>query len=240
MTTPNDIINQALKDAGIVGVGQTAMAEDVNDAFTILNQMLSQWNRKRWLIFHLLDLSVASTGAVSYSVGSGGDIDSARPDRLEAAYYRQIVAQTPPNQVDFPLQILESREDYSRITLKQLVTVPQYVFYDAAFPLGNVYPWPVIPATNYELHIIVKAQLSKFVSLVQDIQLPDEYEAALRYNLGVRLRPSYQLPADPQLSALAQDALNTIRNANAQVPRLRMPVGLIRPALYNIFGDNSY
>lgn len=240
MTTPGDIVKQALKDAGVIGVGQTALAEDTNDAFAILNQIIAQWNRKRWMIFHLLDLSIVSTGAISYTIGTGGDINSPRPDRLEAAYYRQVVAQTPPNQIDFPLQILESREDYSRIGLKQLVTVPQYIFYDAAYPLGNVYPWPVIPAANYELHVIVKAQLTAFTTLAQDINLPPEYEAALRYNLAARLRPSYQLPPDPSVTALALDALNTIRNANAQVPRLRMPSNLVRPALYNIFGDYSY
>jgi hypothetical protein len=240
VTTPNDIINQALKDAGIVGIGQTAQAEDINDSFTILNQMIAVWNRKRWLIFHLLDLSVVSTGSQFYTIGTGGDIDNARPDRLEAAFYRQIVASTPPNQIDFPLQILESREDYSRIGLKQLVTVSQYIFYDAAYPLGKIYPWPILPATNYELHVIVKAQLSPFANLVQAVNLPPEYEAALRYNLAIRLRPSYQLPPDPSINALAMDALNTIRNANAQVPRLRMPQPLVRPALYNIFSDSGY
>jgi len=240
VTTPLVLINLALKKTGVIGVGQTALAEDVNDAFTELNMMLSQWNRKRWLIYHLLDLAIVSTAAISYSVGSGGDINTPRPDRLEFAYYRQLQSQTPPNQVDFPLQILESREDYSRIRLKELQAISQYVFYDAGFPLGYVYPWPVLPANEYELHIGVKAQLSQFATLADDFDFPPEYELAIVYNLCARLRPSYQLPPDPSITALALDALNTIRNANAQVPRLRMPSNLIRPALYNIFSDQNY
>lgn len=239
MTTPLDIINLALKKSGVLGVGQSALPEDVNDAYTDMNQMIAQWNRKRWMTYHLDDKSVVSTGALSYSIGPGGDINTARPDRVEAAYYRQIVT-TTNNNVDYPLQILESREDYSRITLKNLVSVPQFIFYDAASPLGLLYPYPLMQSGLYELHVIVKSQLAIFTSLTQDITFPPEYEAALMWNLAVRLRPSYQEPPDPSLTAFAIDALNTIRNANAQIPRLVMPGALRRPGLYNVFSDTTY
>ena len=39
----SSIINLSLKIAGILGVGQTAQAEDSNDALTMLNAMLAQW-----------------------------------------------------------------------------------------------------------------------------------------------------------------------------------------------------
>jgi hypothetical protein len=42
------------------------------------------------------------------------------------------------------------------------------------------------------------------------------------------------------LVAMATDSLSTIRNMNAAVPRLRMPVGLNRGTLYNIFSDSTY
>ena len=244
VTTAADLVRLALKDAGVLGVGQTANAEDTNDVFDTLNLLVGTWNQKRWTLFHLLDLSVVSTGAVSYTVGPGGDIDTGtvdRPDRLEdGCFYRQLVSSSTPNQIDYPLQILESREDYSRIGLKQLSTIPQYIFFDAAFPLGVIYPWPVPLAVQYEIHIAVKAQLAAFANLAQAINLPAIYGAALRYNLGATIRPLYQLPPDPTLTALALSSLNTIKNANAQVPRLRMPRGLIRMGLYNPFSDRLY
>ena len=81
--TPVDLIRLALRDSGVNGVGQTPNAEDNNDAFTHLNMMLAQWNRKRWLIYHTIDVSLVSTGALSYSVGAGGDFNTPRPDRVE-------------------------------------------------------------------------------------------------------------------------------------------------------------
>ncbi len=244
VTTPADIIRLVLKDTGVLGVGQTATAEDTNDVFDTLNMMIGEWASKRWLLYHLLDISIVSTGAMSYSVGPGGDIDTGsmqRPDRLEdGCFFRQITSASSPNQIDYPLSILESREDYSRIGLKQLGTIPQFVFYDPVYPLGVVYPWPVMPATRYELHLLVKAQLSQFDNLADEINLPSQYYGAIRYALGCRVRPMYQLGPDPSLVALMTDALSVIRNMNAAVPRLRMPVGLGRGGRYNIFSDQSY
>jgi hypothetical protein len=72
--TPLDLITLALKKAGVVGVGQTPEAEDTNDAFSDLNMMLGQWNRRRWLVYHLLDVAKVSTGAASYTVGPNGGL----------------------------------------------------------------------------------------------------------------------------------------------------------------------
>lgn len=237
MTTPAQIIAQALKKAGVLGLGQTASAEDTNDAFIDLNQMVAQWRRKRWLVYHLIDTSFVSTGAVSYTVGPGGNFNVARPDRLEAAFVRQLVP-SGVNRIDFPLSILQAREDYNRIPLKTMGTLPQCIFYDSAYPLGVVYPWPVPQASIYEIHLTLKADIPAFETLVEEIELPPEYEAALTWNLAARLRPSYQLPPDIQVTALALSALNVIRGANTQIPRLVMPSALRQPgSRYNIYND---
>ncbi len=243
-TTWADVIRLVLKDTGVLGVGQTATAEDTNDVFDTLNMMIGEWASKRWLLYHLEDLSKVSTGAQSYTVGPGGDIDTGamqRPDRLEdGCFFRQLISASSPNKIDYPLAILESKEDYNRIGLKQLTTIPQYVFYDPVFPLGVVYPWPVIQSSQYELHLLVKSQLSQADNLADDINLPSQYYGAIRYNLGCRVRPMYQLPPDPSLVALAEDSLSVIRNMNAAVPRLRMPSGIGRGMKYNIFSDSNY
>ena len=83
-TTANDIITLAFKDAGILGVGQSMLPDDYNDALTRMNMMIAQWRVKRWLVWHLVDKSIVSTGAQFYTVGPGGDINvSWRPDKLD-------------------------------------------------------------------------------------------------------------------------------------------------------------
>lgn len=236
-TTAGDILTLALFDAGIVATGQVPNAQDSNNALTRLNYMLAEWEHQRWLVWHLLDLSIVSTGAQSYSVGPGGDIDIVRaPDRLEAAFFRQLV-QSQPNQIDYPLDILQSREDYNLIALKNLRSFPMTVFYDSSFPLGRVYPWPIMQPNIYELHLSVKEVLSQIPLLNTVLTFPAEYYNAILYNMAVRLRQAYDLPEQPSAIALAKKSLNVIRGANTQIARLQMPTDLQRPGIYNPYSD---
>lgn len=239
MTTALDIINFAHRDAGLLGLGQTLQGDLVNQGLVRLNRMLAQWRRKRWLVWHLLDVSKVSTGAVSYTIGTGGDFNTPRPDRLEGGCFLRLNA-TSGQPTDYPLTIIPSREDYSRIVLKSLQSFSYGVFYDAAFPLGNVFIYPVPNASIYEIHLSVKDQFSDFAQLNTVVNFPEEYELAIQLNLAVYLRVGFRLPADEQLDKLAMAALNTIKNANAQVPTLQVPRVLVRPSLYNVLSDTAF
>lgn len=237
MPTARDLLELALFDAGIVGDGQTASAGTMDKAFARLNMMLAQWQVERWLVYRLETFGVVSTGAQSYTVGPGGDIDVAvRPDRVENAFQRQL-RQSPPNQVDTPLGLIFSREDYNRLAVKQLTSFSSYLWYDNAYPQGRIYPWPIPQAAIYSIHISLKTVLSQFVNLADDVVLPNEYYNAIRMNMAVELRDAYDLPPKQVAVKLALKALSVIRGANAQVPRLTMPSGLTRPGIYNPYSD---
>ena len=235
MTTPRNISTLALRDSGVLGVGQPADAQDIEDGLRRLNMMLAQWNRKRWLVYHLVDVSTLCTGAQTYSYGPGGDFNAPRTDKVEAAFLRQNYG-APAQAVDIPIKVIHSYEDYARIVVKFVGNFCYGVFYDAAFPVAIVHPWP-LPSSLYELHLIVKETLAAFTSLNQAIQLPPEYEAALHYNLCARLRPAYGMGPDPSITRLASDALATLRGANAQIATLRMPKALAGGGWYNYDSD---
>jgi hypothetical protein len=242
ITTAQDLVSFALRAAGVIGVGETALAEDNRDAFQALNGMIGLWMRKRWITgFHTTDNAVVATGALSYTVGPSGNINlTTRPNRIEAAFFRQFI-NSPGYAVDYPLVILESREDYNRICLKSLSSWPQYIFYDAAWPLGNAFVWPVPQASIYEIHITFRGlEVAPFTTYTQVINLPPEYTEALWTNLVLRLAEIYQLNVSDGIRRLAQDSLNTIRAGNAQISRLRMPTVLVRGALYDVFSDQQY
>lgn len=234
-TTPADLINLALKTANVLGVGQVASAEDQNDAFNLLNMLMAQLQRRRYMIYQLVDMSKQATGAISYTVGPGGDFNVARPAKLEAAFFR--LNQNTPLPVDYPLTIIRAREDYNRIGIKNLNAFPQYAFYDAGFPLGNLFIWPV-PNSQYEIHITVMQQLQSFQNVNDAISLPPEYSAALMWNLVMELYPFYGLPVNEVAKGKAEASLRIIEEANAQIPTLQMPVALRkRSGVYNIYGD---
>lgn len=236
--TPRDIIQMALRDSGITGEGIVPSSDDMNDAFTKLNWMLAQWQRKRWLIWHLIDLVHVADGNTGFTVGPGGAVNTlVRPDKLESAFVRQITGSSFAAQVDYPLTIIPSYESYSVIALKALPSFPQYVFYDSGYPLGTCYAWPVPQAGLYEVHLQVKELLNQFSTLDQTISLPEEYLPAIEFNLVLRLGPAYGRAPDPAIVALAKDSLNVLRMANTQISTMRMPGELVRNGIYNPYSD---
>lgn len=156
MTTARDLCTFALDEAGILGVGQTPLAEDINRAFIRLKNMVAVWQKNRWLVPSLERVSWIADGREKYTIGLGGDINIPRPSQIKGAYV--IQRNTGQNPVSLQLKLIPSYEDYIRIAIKSLQSLPDHYFYDGANPLGNFYPWP-IPNSTYELHILVQSQL---------------------------------------------------------------------------------
>lgn len=236
--TIGQVCTYALLDSGVIGDGQNPSAENINTAFRLVNGLAAQFNRKRWLVYSLLDVSFVSTGAVSYTVGPGGNFNTPRPDRLEDGNFMRQLNTALPNQIDYPLGLIPSKEDYNRIRMKSVGTWPSWVFYDSQYPIANVFFWPVPQASIYELHILVKNQLPQFTGLTELLAMPPEYESAFSYSLQNRLRAAFRLPIAPDIVAMERNALNVLRLANVQVPKLRMPSSVLgTQRAYNVFSD---
>lgn len=227
------ILTLAARAAGISGQGQTLSQDMTEMAWDAMDAMVGQWAAKRWLVYHLVSSTVTCTGAASYTVGPSGDFNiAARPTTIDSAFVSMRAGTT--QQIDIPLEIIEAREDYNKIGLKNLTSFPEALYYDNAYPLGSVYPWP-LPSSLYSLTISVKMPLTSFTDLAADISLPPEYEEALVWNLAVRLRALYQQPLDPAVVALAKASLGTVRAANTQIERLSIPAGMGRGGRFNIY-----
>lgn len=235
MTTPVELINLALKQAGVLGVGQTAAAEDIADSFKLLNMMMAQWSVKRNVVHQIIDAACVATGAQSYTVGLGGNFNIARPSKLVGVYARQLNPQAL--QVDFQVDLLQSMTEYARISLKQMNSMPVCAYYDPQYPLGVLRIWP-IPNSTYEMHILALVPLGQFATAYDDIVLPAEYEEAIMYNLAGRLCSFYQIPIPQGVVQLAAAALQTVRMANIQVGKLYMPSNLVGGNTYNVYSDN--
>lgn len=257
-TSWNDLAQASLQECGAFGLGRKPRPEDVTKAVARMQWMLQQWERKRWLVYHLVNLAIVSTGAISYPIGPGagsaGGIEtgagSVRPAKIESAFTRQLQQPgiqsqgAPPNNVDYRLQIMQSREDYDKITLKTLQAGPgEAIFLDSDWPWGSVFVWPVPQANIYEIHVSVRTQLPvNATSLANTFSLPYEYYAAILYNTALRLRIPYQIstfPGDP-LPGMARESLAVLRGPNTQIAKLRMPTSIMRRGLYNIFSDRPY
>ncbi len=248
--TARDIISLAMKEAGVLGVGQTLLAEDVNDGFIYLQRMMKQFQFRRWLVPSLQDIFAPGNDLISNTIGPGGYWNvNPRPPLIQAGYFFQLnTGQTP---ISLPLVRIDSYEDYARITVKHLNTQPEYFFYDnqndvtkdvtgAPLPgLGNVFIWP-IPSPFYEIHLIIRSGLAWPETVDSICILPDEYLEAIHFNLALRFCSAYGMEPKRSTIALGKSALSTIRVANAQIPQLSMPSGLKSGKAFSLWNPDGY
>jgi hypothetical protein len=223
--TVGDLIAFCLRTSGVNGIGQTPQAEDANDGLIILQATIAEWQAKRWLVPNLAELSLLSTGAASYTIGPGMNFDAPRPDRIISGYFRMTY--TSPPQVDIPMTIISSREEYNKIVLKGMSTFPATLFYDSEWPTGVLYFWPIPPAGMFSMHLTVKAALPVYVQLTDPINLPPVYMKALIYTMACELALQYGLDPRPGHAAAMTAGIQAIKLANSQIPELPMPVALI-------------
>ena len=236
--TPASLIRLILRDAGVNGVGQAPKAEDNNDVLATLNMMLDEWSSQRWLVYHLVDVVASCNGNTAYTVGTGGDFNVTRPDRIEAAFFRSTSSGQYP--VDYPLREISAREDYNDIAQKTVGNWPSWFFYDSDYPLGSFYPWPVPTSGIGSLHLTLKCVLNEFSDLTTTINLPPAYINAIRWNGAVRAAPMYGMEASETVKGLARSALAVVRGSNTQLPVLHMPQGVsVRGGRYNIYSDQG-
>lgn len=222
--TAANLIDMALEELGEKAQGAPTTPQRVAQGLRRLNMMLSIWRRQRYLVFKLVEKSITSTGATSYTIGPTGDIVmDPRPTKIESAFIRFLNASPSP---DRPIGVLPSMEDYGRIVAKYVTGVPQTVAYDPGYPNGTLYPWPVPLTGIYALHIFVPDVLTTFARITETVELPEEYCAALYLNLAVWLQPSSGLEMPPGLPKLAIGAKQVLRDNAAMVPNLVLPPGL--------------
>ena len=187
MSTVRDLITDALRDLGAIGVAEIPTAAEEQDALRVLNQMIGMW-RTESLMAYSRNEEVFSylPGQNSYTIGAGGDFNTTRPVRIDGAYARD------GNGNDLDIYICRSFQDYADIVSKNATsTLITAIYYDPTYPLGTIYVWPVMTNSSYSLVLWTWTVLEEYTSVDTVISLPPGYELALWTNLAVLLGPRY-------------------------------------------------
>lgn len=217
MSTVSKLMNLAALDAGIVGNGQTLSGEDTETVFDTLLQMLALWRVDDLDVYCHKNLTVPMTGALTYTIGKGGVVDTDRPPTVEQAIFLDGV-----NTTSYPLSIIRTLEDWQRIAVKVLPgQIPVAIRYEPTFPLGTLYVWPQPAAGAIEL--TVKQPFPVYTSIGEDMNLPPEYDLPIRSNLAVLLGPAFSTPIRPDIAKVAALSYNKLKRSNIKIRELEMP-----------------
>lgn len=206
--TVSDIIRRALRSIGAIAGGETPSSTEEADALQVLNAMLDSWNTESLSVYALRDETLTLTGAASYTIGSGGDLNTTRPVRLETAYERISDA-------DYHVRLASADAWYRLASKTTTGEVAEWLYYEPSYPLGRLYLYPQ-PTTGV-LHLVTRVPLAAY-SAADSLALPPGYQDAIVYHLAMRLAPEYGRPVTPELAALARAAKDNIKLGNFRVP----------------------
>jgi len=78
MTTPLDLITRAMKDIGALAAGELPTADEAQDGFDMMNDMLDQWSNENMMVFYKTEIIFPVVqNQIQYTIGPGGQVGSA-------------------------------------------------------------------------------------------------------------------------------------------------------------------
>jgi len=198
--------------SGAVAVNQTLSGTGITPGTTITQMLTGAGGNVNEVGTYQLNISqsVASTAISLYYQ---------RPLNIDSAFVRINTNSngTPivNGGLDYPVAILNV-EDYQMIGLKTLNGPwPKALYYQPTETLGNIFVWPN-PAQG-EMHIFANTNFGRFVTMYDNVNLPQGYSMALRWCLAERLMPMYGKASQTQIAmivAYAAQGKATIKRTN--------------------------
>lgn len=224
MTTALQVITRAMKIAGVIGQNETPTSSEADDGLVSLNDMLALWSIDRTTMFTITQSNFALVnGTASYTIGTGGNFNIARPSTIDYAFIRI-------NSVDYPLTKINN-QDYDSIAYKAAAGFPQFFYYDKAFPLAIITLYGV--PTQGTLYIDTWTPLTSFTNLATDLTFPNGYATAIAYNLAIFIAPEYGV-------SLTQEAIKTATDSLALVKDRNLPDYVMKNEVAYLTGDYAY
>jgi hypothetical protein len=243
VTTCLDLITDSLQRIGSYAAGETISAADAEQCRLRLNRMIDSWSNESLMCYTILQQSVVLlAGKITYTIGPGGDINSTRPIRVITGPGAAFLKDSNDNR--YPVDVVP-RDKWNEIWNLTRVNsnLPDTMFYDPKFPLGEINVNPSPNGSNITLYWNSYLQLTEFAALTTTVQLPPGYELLIVDNLAVGIWRYFkddkaQIPAD-----LIRDAMRSMGNVKrsntreniAEFDKVMIAQG---SAVYNVYSDS--
>lgn len=209
MATYQDLIEASLRKLGRLGSGESATSTERTDGLADLNRLLGRWNAKLGPVhMETLDSLTLTASQASYTIGTSGNFNVARPVKIISAAIRDSA------NIDHPMEVI-SHKEYQSILSKTIETLlPFYLAYNPtiASSQGTILLWPV-PSSGLTLRLNSLKPLADG-ALGTTVTLPPGYEDAIVWNLAMVMAPEYGFPVTAEIRENAQDSLWDITRAN--------------------------
>ena len=198
--TAQTLIKAALRSINAIATGETPTAAEMAEALEALKIMLRSWSADNLMVYTISQDTLALDGSDSYTIGSGGDCDTIWPSEIKGAVVDEF----------YNLKMIG--EAKYRSMARSDSSVPGFLYYNPAYPLGLLYPY----GTGGTSMVIdsLKA-LTDPATLTTSVAFQTSYDAAIKWNLALQLAPEYGKQPSQLVMQLAYDSKNLIQSKNA-------------------------
>jgi len=214
--TAQEVVDAAYRKNGVLNPSSaqdTAALED-------LKNMLSSWSADGLVIpYYTTESFTLTTGQAVYTIGSGGDLDTVRPERLLTAFIRI-------SNDDYAVKVNNTAIGYNSITSKDTEGRPKELWYDPQYPLGKI-KFDYEADTTYAFHLISEKPLTNPTALGTSFSIPLEYNRPMVFNLAIEIAPDMDNKLPPEVFAIAENSYNALRDKHAS-EQLNEPATLDR------------
>lgn len=232
--TVDRLIARSLQRLGVLGASQTANAQQAQFALESLNNLIQGWSLDRLLTFTITRTTwTLASGTASYTVGTGGTVNVARPStmNMQGCNVQYIDTNTTPN-IELTLAMLTD-DAYQAIPQKTYqATYPTGWYYNptytsSAAPYGTLTFWPV-PNVGYLTGVMYSPVAASEVTLTQTLALPPGYQRFYETNLALDLADVFPAPEAvvQRIAVKARESRADIEKVNTRLQDLSVDLGL--------------
>lgn len=223
-TTVLDLLKASAKDIGVLQPGESLSPEDAAECLDRFNDWIDALKLESLTIYTNSRVTWTITSASSYTVGSGGTVNCARPPSpnaiLSGAF--QDTSVTPAWEQQIPII---DEDVYQAIPIKtQTSTYPSGWYYNPTYSsaLGTISPFP-IPTSSTLLGVLyVPSPIDEYAALTTNLAVPPGYRRFMRTNLAVEIWPVFfpDEPVPSNLVKMANGSKDQVKGSNYRMGEL--------------------
>jgi hypothetical protein len=229
--TGRELISASLRLIGAIATGEIPQAVEANDGLAAINRMIDSWSNEDLLIYYTVrDQLTLVSGTASYTIGSSGTFNVARPQAILQALLR-VETSSPAS--EYPIAIRNVTEWASIIQKEVSSEIVTDLYLDTAYPLATINLYPK-PSAAHKLVLFSLKPLTRITTLDTDISFPPGYEDALVYNGAIRLAPEYGRVVPEEIAVIAMESKASLKRKNHTSSLLRVDDALVSNGGFNI------
>lgn len=218
-----DIVNLALREVGVVSLGDSIAPDVAQEALLVLNSIRAGYSlgTKNNEIYD--EVYTATENRLNITLGTDGVTPGDIPVR--PARITQIVLMTTGiNGLNINLAV-RAYEQYRQIPVSNIVSLPDTAYIDTGYPYQRVWLFPGI-ATGWALRVQGLKYMTEYEALDDVLVDPPEWFEVMYLELALRLAPKFGVDLPDAVLAQLRSVLKPLKRNQFMARMHNMPNGI--------------